>query len=89
MGAPKTAPLREQVISEITVAPGWNLTDATALVDALIAEVATPAPLDGLREAAQALLDEWDGNYVFADRMAAVETVIEALRAAYADEAES
>ena len=48
MGAPKTAPLREQVISEITVARGWNKEDATALVDALIAEVAaTPAPLDG------------------------------------------
>ena len=52
MGAPKTAPLREQVISEVTVAPGWNLIDATALVDALIAEVAaTPAPLDELRAA--------------------------------------
>ena len=39
--------LRDRVIREITVAPGWNKEDATALVDALLAEAA-PAPLDGL-----------------------------------------
>ena len=29
--------LRERVIREITVAPGWNKPDATALVDELLA----------------------------------------------------
>ena len=36
-----TPDLRERVIREITVAPGWNKEDATVLVDDLIAVVAS------------------------------------------------
>jgi hypothetical protein len=62
--------LRAQVIREITVAPGWNKEDATALVDELILSLpyiddknalAQPeparvaAPSDGLREDIESL----------------------------------
>jgi len=38
------AKIREQVIHAITVSPGWNLEDATTLVDSLIAAVRDGVP---------------------------------------------
>ncbi len=69
--------LRDQVIREMTVAPGWNKEDATALLDALLAEAAPP-PLDGLR-AVIAAVPQRQSNTTDGDCLAAAISTITGL----------